>query len=158
MVTLWNPTVNPSKSSARELMMVGNALGNKFSAVAIGPSMVVYERGDVRLCTYITFGFPVWTLHFGGPRPIILILVRFTWVSRKETKRTPVKVTRDYAFPQFHGLFRPNKFPKHHYHHNYHHKGIICGVVMWWLRAGLHYGGEGLWSVKNAWPRHGYMR
>ena len=26
------------------------------------------------------------------------------------------------------------------------------------LRAGLHYGGEGLRSVKNAWPRHGYMR
>ena len=26
------------------------------------------------------------------------------------------------------------------------------------LRAGLHYGGEGLLSVKNAWPRHGYMR
>ena len=26
------------------------------------------------------------------------------------------------------------------------------------LRAGLHYGGEGLQSVKNAWPRHGYMR
>ena len=27
-----------------------------------------------------------------------------------------------------------------------------------YLRAGLHYGGEGLWSVKNDWPRHGYMR
>ena len=27
-----------------------------------------------------------------------------------------------------------------------------------YLRAGLHYGGEGLRSVKNAWPRHGYMR
>jgi hypothetical protein len=26
------------------------------------------------------------------------------------------------------------------------------------LRAGLHYGGEGLRSVKNAWPRHGYIR
>ena len=26
------------------------------------------------------------------------------------------------------------------------------------LRAGLHYSGEGLRSVKNAWPRHGYMR
>ena len=26
------------------------------------------------------------------------------------------------------------------------------------LRAGLHYGGEGLRSVKNVWPRHGYMR
>jgi hypothetical protein len=26
------------------------------------------------------------------------------------------------------------------------------------IRAGLHYGGEGLRSVKNAWPRHGYMR
>jgi hypothetical protein len=26
------------------------------------------------------------------------------------------------------------------------------------LRAGLHYGGEGLQSVKNAWPRHGYIR
>jgi hypothetical protein len=26
------------------------------------------------------------------------------------------------------------------------------------LRASLHYGGEGLRSVKNAWPRHGYMR
>jgi hypothetical protein len=26
------------------------------------------------------------------------------------------------------------------------------------LRAGLHYGGEGLRSGKNAWPRHGYMR
>ena len=26
------------------------------------------------------------------------------------------------------------------------------------LRAGLHYGGEDLQSVKNAWPRHdGYM-
>ena len=27
-----------------------------------------------------------------------------------------------------------------------------------WLRAGLHYGGEGIRLVKNAWPRHGYMR
>ena len=26
------------------------------------------------------------------------------------------------------------------------------------LRAGLHYGGEGLRSVKNAWQRHGYIR
>ena len=26
------------------------------------------------------------------------------------------------------------------------------------LRVGLHYGGEGLQSAKNAWPRHGYMR
>jgi len=26
------------------------------------------------------------------------------------------------------------------------------------FRAGLHCGGEGLRSVKNAWPRHGYMR
>ena len=26
------------------------------------------------------------------------------------------------------------------------------------LRAGLHYSGEGLWLVKNVWPRHGYMR
>ena len=26
------------------------------------------------------------------------------------------------------------------------------------FRAGLHYSGEGLRSVKNAWPRHGYMR
>ena len=26
------------------------------------------------------------------------------------------------------------------------------------IRAGLHYGGEGHRSVKNAWPRHGYMR
>ena len=26
------------------------------------------------------------------------------------------------------------------------------------FRAGLHYNGEGLRSVKNAWPRHGYMR
>ena len=26
------------------------------------------------------------------------------------------------------------------------------------VRAGLHYGGEGLRSVKNVWPRHGYMR
>ena len=26
------------------------------------------------------------------------------------------------------------------------------------LRAGLHYGGEGFRSVKNAWPRRGYMR
>jgi hypothetical protein len=26
------------------------------------------------------------------------------------------------------------------------------------LRASLQYGGEGLRSVKNAWPRHGYMR
>ena len=26
------------------------------------------------------------------------------------------------------------------------------------LRAGLHYDGEGLRSVKNAWPIHGYMR
>jgi hypothetical protein len=26
------------------------------------------------------------------------------------------------------------------------------------LMAGLHYGGEGLRSVKNAWARHGYMR
>ena len=26
------------------------------------------------------------------------------------------------------------------------------------LRADLQYGGEGLRSVKNAWPRHGYMR
>ena len=26
------------------------------------------------------------------------------------------------------------------------------------FRAGLHYGGEGLRSVKSAWPRHGYMR
>ena len=26
------------------------------------------------------------------------------------------------------------------------------------LRAGLHYGVEGLRSVNNAWPRHGYMR
>jgi hypothetical protein len=25
------------------------------------------------------------------------------------------------------------------------------------FRAGLHYGGEGLQSVKNAWPRHGYI-
>ena len=24
------------------------------------------------------------------------------------------------------------------------------------IRAGLHYGGEGLRSGKNAWPRHGY--
>ena len=31
-------------------------------------------------------------------------------------------------------------------------------LVKWSLRAGLHYGGEGLRSVKNAWPRHGYMR
>jgi hypothetical protein len=30
--------------------------------------------------------------------------------------------------------------------------------IMLGLRAGLHYGGEGLRSVKNAWPRHGYMR
>ena len=26
------------------------------------------------------------------------------------------------------------------------------------FRAGLHYDGEGLRSVKNAWPIHGYMR
>ena len=26
------------------------------------------------------------------------------------------------------------------------------------LRAGLHYGGEGLRSVNKAWPIHGYMR
>ena len=31
-------------------------------------------------------------------------------------------------------------------------------VWTWHMRAGLHYSGEGLWSVKNAWPRHGYMR
>ena len=26
------------------------------------------------------------------------------------------------------------------------------------FRAGLHYGGEGIRLVKNAWPRHGYLR
>ena len=26
------------------------------------------------------------------------------------------------------------------------------------IRVGLHYGGEGLRLVKNAWPRHGYVR
>ena len=26
------------------------------------------------------------------------------------------------------------------------------------FKAGLHYGGEGFRSVKNVWPRHGYMR
>jgi hypothetical protein len=31
----------------------------------------------------------------------------------------------------------------------------VCGR---YIRAGLHSGGEGLRSVKNAWPRHGYMR
>ena len=27
-----------------------------------------------------------------------------------------------------------------------------------YIRVGLHYGGEGLRSVKNAWPRHGNTR
>jgi hypothetical protein len=31
-------------------------------------------------------------------------------------------------------------------------------VYLMVVRAGLHYGGEGLRSVKNVWPRHGYMR
>jgi hypothetical protein len=41
---------------------------------------------------------------------------------------------------------------------------LDCTPILEWcvedvdLRAGLHYGGEGLRSVKNAWPRHGYMR
>ena len=36
-----------------------------------------------------------------------------------------------------------------------HGSWLVCEVA---LKAGLHYGGEGLRSVKNAWPRHGYMR
>jgi hypothetical protein len=35
---------------------------------------------------------------------------------------------------------------------------FLCMLPCHALRAGLHYGGEGLRSVKNAWPRHGYMR
>jgi hypothetical protein len=35
---------------------------------------------------------------------------------------------------------------------------ISCSLTNQGIRAGLHYGGEGLRSVKNAWPRHGYMR
>jgi hypothetical protein len=31
----------------------------------------------------------------------------------------------------------------------------VLSQLIW---AGLHYGGEGLRSVNNAWPRHGYMR
>jgi hypothetical protein len=31
-------------------------------------------------------------------------------------------------------------------------------LLLFHLRAGLHYGGEDLQSVKNAWPRHNYMR
>jgi hypothetical protein len=38
------------------------------------------------------------------------------------------------------------------------HSIEIGHVFVFTLRAGLHYGGEGLRLVKNAWPRHGYMR
>jgi hypothetical protein len=35
---------------------------------------------------------------------------------------------------------------------------VFSTSIVTLLRAGLHYGGEGLRSVKNAWPRHVYMR
>jgi hypothetical protein len=38
-----------------------------------------------------------------------------------------------------------------------HREALLEGTSLIY-RAGLHYGGEGLQSVKNAWPRHGYMR
>jgi hypothetical protein len=34
----------------------------------------------------------------------------------------------------------------------------VSYVVVLISKGRLHYGGEGLRSVKNAWPRHGYMR
>ena len=48
--------------------------------------------------------------------------------------------TLSFGLSQFHG----------------HGSWLVCEVAL--LRAGLHYGGEGLRSVKNAWPRHGYVR
>ena len=38
------------------------------------------------------------------------------------------------------------------------HKRSILKHMKLIMRAGLHYGGEGLRSVKNAWSRHGYIR
>ena len=40
----------------------------------------------------------------------------------------------------------------------YFHAQIVLAMSWREVRVGLHYGGEGLRSVKNARPRHGYTR